>query len=265
MNNNDFIIDAQQLSYQIGSNTLLHPMDFQIKKGEHWLIYGCNGSGKTTLLSIIAGFRQHTRGHLTVFHEPFSATNILRHRQRISWVSSSFFDSRYRHEQVLDIVLSGKCGTYGLNFDLQAADIRRAKSLCKVLELENKIHSQYSRLSKGQRQSVLIARALMSDADILLLDEPCSGLDIVAKSRLMKIMEKLMDNDNLTVLYATHNLEKINDLFTKTMLLRNGRLFARGMTADFFTPSIMTNFLKHPITISNHSDQQITLKVGIAD
>ena len=230
-----YIIQAEKLGYQVGNQRLLHGINLKIKRGEHWLFYGMNGCGKTTLLSILAGYRQQTQGNLQIFGEPFSSENILRNRRRIGWVSSSFFDARYHHERVLDIVLSGKFGTYGLDMNLNSGDYRRARTLLDVLGLAEKQDYSYDRLSKGQRQNVLIARAFMTKPEILLLDEPCSGLDVLAKARFMALVENLMQNPELTVIFVSHEINEVKKMFPNTLLLRNGRMFAQGKTEDLFT------------------------------
>ena len=157
MGQSEYVIETADLGYQIGRQQLLRGINLRVKPGEHWLIYGLNGCGKTTLLSILAGFRQQTQGTLKVLGQTLTNENILASRQRIGWISSSFFDGRYHHERVLDIVLSGKFGTYGLDLDLTSGDYKRAQALLTALGLEDKAQQSYDRLSKGQRQNVHIA------------------------------------------------------------------------------------------------------------
>ncbi len=253
-----YIIQAEKLGYQVGNQRLLHGINLKIKRGEHWLFYGMNGCGKTTLLSILAGYRQQTQGNLQIFGEPFSSENILRNRRRIGWVSSSFFDARYHHERVLDIVLSGKFGTYGLDMNLNSGDYRRARTLLDVLGLAEKQDYSYDRLSKGQRQNVLIARAFMTKPEILLLDEPCSGLDVLAKARFMALVENLMQNPELTVIFVSHEINEVKKMFPNTLLLRNGRMFAQGKTEDLFTEERLSVFLQQKIQLNKITALDIT-------
>ena len=253
-----YIIQAEKLGYQVGNQRLLHGINLKIKRGEHWLFYGMNGCGKTTLLSILAGYRQQTQGNLQIFGAPFSSENILRNRRRIGWVSSSFFDARYHHERVLDIVLSGKFGTYGLDMNLNSGDYRRARTLLDVLGLAEKQDYSYDRLSKGQRQNVLIARAFMTKPEILLLDEPCSGLDVLAKARFMALVENLMQNPELTVIFVSHEINEVKKMFPNTLLLRNGRMFAQGKTEDLFTEERLSVFLQQKIQLNKITALDIT-------
>lgn len=257
MNQENNVIETKELSYQVGQTYLLNHINLKIGQGEHWLLYGMNGCGKTTLLSILSGFRQQTQGELRVFGETFSDHNILQMRKRIGWVSSSFFDTRYHHERVLDIVLSGKFGTYGLDWDLSSADYRRANALLDVLGLADKGQQSYDRLSKGQRQNVLIARAFMGNPEILLLDEPCSGLDALAKVRFMKLLETLMKETNLTVLFVSHEINDVKELFPHTILLRNGRIFAQGNTEELFQESNLSVFFQQKVMLTEVTEKQV--------
>lgn len=257
MNQGNNIIEAKELSYQVGQQYLLNHINLKIAQGEHWLLYGMNGCGKTTLLSILSGFRQQTQGELKVFGETFGDHNILQLRKRIGWVSSSFFDARYHHERVLDIVLSGKFGTYGLDWGLSSADYRRANALLSALGLADKGQQSYDRLSKGQRQNVLIARAFMGNPEILLLDEPYSGLDALAKVRFMNLLEVLMEQTDLTVLFVSHELNDVKALFPHTVLLRNGRLFMQGKTEDLFQESTLSVFFQQKVLLKEAVETQI--------
>ena len=252
------VIKAENLAFQIGKQKLLSGINLDIKQGEHWLLYGMNGCGKTTLLSILAGFRQQTEGTLSVLGEPFTADNILTQRKRIGWISSSFFDTRYRYERVKDIVLSGKYGTYGIDYDLTGADHNRASDLLTALGLEDKQHLSYDRLSKGQRQNVLIARAFMGKPELLLLDEPCSGLDVLAKARFMELLENLMQQEALTVLFVTHDINDVRGMFPNTIMLRNGRLFAKGKTEELFRQEHLSKFFQQSVQVGTIQDTLIT-------
>ena len=252
-----YVIEAQNLGYQVGQQKLLNGINLHVKKGEHWLIYGMNGCGKTTLLSILAGFRQQTQGELKVFGDEFTADNVLEKRQKIGWISSSFFDTKYRHERVRDIVLSGKFGTYGIDWDISSKDENRVKDLLTALGLEDKQHLSYDRLSKGQRQNVLIARAFMGQPEILLLDEPYSGLDVLAKARFMELLEKLMQNKDLTVLFVSHEINDVSKAFDNTLMLRNGRCFAQGKTEDLFQTANLSAFFQQSVEVGTKEETLI--------
>ena len=153
------IIEAKGLCCKIGSRYLLKDIDWQIEKGQHWVVFGENGSGKTTLLSIIAGFNAQTHGSLKVFGQEYGPENILDFRRKIGFISSSFFDKALSRESALDIVLSGKFGTLSTGYGVRDQDVKKAKTLLGELRLRDKVNRPFDLLSKGERQNVLIARA----------------------------------------------------------------------------------------------------------
>ena len=258
----DFIIELNKLSCKSGKKYLLKDINWQIKPGEHWVVFGMNGSGKTTLLSIIAGFRNFTKGDFKIFNEEISNENILNVRRRIGWVSSSFFDKYYTKESALNIVLSGKSGTLGINGSITLNDVRLAKKLLIEFGLGDKIDYPFSLMSKGERQNVLIARALFPNPDILILDEPCTGLDIYNRSYLFNIIEKISATREMTIIYVTHYVEEIIPLFKKTLLLKNGHTLAQGDTEKMFTDEMMEKLLGYPVKILRNDDQTYRVKIN---
>ena len=243
------VIKVKNLSCLSGSQFLLNNISWQVKRGEQWVVFGRNGCGKTTLLSIIAGYKSYTSGTLEVFGQQYTATNILDIRRKIGWISASFFDKCYLQESVLDIVLSSLSGALGVPFEVSNAQIAKAKRLLSDLGLEDKIHSPFDLLSKGERQHVLIARAFMTDPEILILDEPGTGLDVLARERLLVTIKELAAAKDTTIIYVTHYPEEILPFFDKAMLLRNGTVYKIGPTAELFSSEVMSDFFSYPVII----------------
>ena len=260
----DFIIETNKLCCKAGRRYLLKDISWQVRPGEHWVVYGMNGSGKTTLLSIIAGFRHFTSGQVKVFGQRYQNDNILSIRQKIGFVSSSFFDQRYTRESVLDIVLSGKHGTLGREWETTLADAVYAKALLTHLHLADKIDRPFDRLSKGERQNVLIARALFSKPDILILDEPCNGLDVYNREYLFNTIDLLASAQKMTIIYLTHYIEEIGDICSKSLFLRNGFVYAQGATEELFTPETLSDFLGYDVQVLRNADHRMTLKLQAA-
>lgn len=240
----DVVVNVQKLNYKSGNRYLLKNISWQIHRGENWILFGLNGCGKTTLLSIIAGYKGFLDGTVQVFGEAYTDKNILQHRNRIAWISSSFFDKHYSSESVLNIVLSGLSGTFGLQYDIKAEDVQKAKALLRMLRIDQYCNYAYNRLSKGERQNVLIARALMHEAELFILDEPCSGLDVNARDKMLQYIRTLAKNPDITVIYVTHYPEEISEEFDNTVLMRNGRIVQKGNTAELFSSESMGSFLE---------------------
>lgn len=249
------VVRLNDLTCLAGNNALLSNIDWSINQGEHWVVFGLNGSGKTTLLSIIAGFRGFTSGSVDVFGSPYTEENILKKRKRVGWISSSFFDKYYQRESVLNIVLSGISGKLGKNsWDITNDDIKRAKSLLIELGLKEKMHRTFDLLSKGERQNVLIARALISNPELLILDEPGTGLDVFAREYMLATVRALAENPKRTIVYVTHYTEEILKIFDKCLLLRNGKVYATGPSEMLFTDKKMSEFLEHPAKVIRTAD-----------
>ena len=245
-------VKLQNMSCTAGNRYLLQNINWEIKKGEHWLLFGMNGCGKTTLLSVVAGFRRHDTGNVEIFGEQYTGKNILDLRKRIGWVSASFFDKIYHSEKVLDIVLSGLNGSLGKNFDIENKDIIRAKNLLRELHVGHKTEFSFDQLSKGERQNVLIARALISNPELLILDEPGTGLDIFAREYMLQTVKDMAKNKEMTIVYVTHYPEEILPMFHQCALMKDGAFYQLGRTEELFTPDNISRFIQHDVKVEKH-------------
>lgn len=260
------IIRAKGLGCQTGRGYLLKNIDWEVQKGQHWVVFGMNGSGKTTLLSIIAGFKTHTHGSLEVFGEQYGIDNVLSLRKRIGWVSSSFFDKYYSKESAMQIVLSGLFGTFGLGYDVTDEQVVLAKTLLSQLGLADKIDRPFNMMSKGERQNVLIARALIASPEILVLDEPGTGLDVFAREYMLSIVRELADETGVTIIYVTHYPEEILDIFQNCLLLKHGRIYAKGRTEELMNSKQLSSFLEYPVEVAKPTGKlqiDLTVQAGL--
>lgn len=256
----DALVDVKQLTCKTGTRYLLNEMDWQVKKGEQWVVFGLNGSGKTTLLSTLAGYKNRTQGEIALFGKRLEADNILEMRQRIGWVSSSFFDNYYKNESVLEIILAGKTGMLGLDFSITEKDVQRAKGLLQKLHLEDKCNRPFYTLSKGERQNVLLARALLIQPELLILDEPCSGLDVLAREQIFTMVRYLTQQTAISIIYVTHYVEEVLDVFTHVLLLKNGKIFEQGSIESCFSSKTMSDFLGQEVVIKRNEDNQLQIQ-----
>lgn len=228
------IIRLNNITLRSGSQYLLQHINWSIKKGENWVVFGRNGSGKTTLLSIIVGFQRFQEGSLEINGDRITAKSILDLRKQIGWISSSFFSRFYHGERALDIVISSWYGSLGMHVMADDVIVVRAKILLEKLGLKSKIDMPYSNLSKGEQQKVLIARAFLTDPKILIFDEPENGLDVITREKLSLMMQQLALSDEYTIIYVTHYLEEILDSYDHCLLLRQGTIYKTGNTESLF-------------------------------
>lgn len=259
----EIIIETEKLCCQSGQRYLLQDINWKVERGQHWCVFGMNGCGKTTLLSILAGYKAETSGTVKLFGDTFTNENVLTQRKRIGFVSSSFFDRYYRNETPLHIVLSGKTGGFGLDFTIDDNDVKTAKRLLCNLGLAGKIYRPFSTMSKGERQNVLLARALLTKPEILILDEPCSGLDVVARETVLHIVEQIANESACTMIYVTHYLEEVLPIFRNSLFLRDGITYAAGATEALFTSSCLSDFLRKSTEVMKTENNRYALNVTI--
>lgn len=242
-------MEIKNLSCISGNRYLLHDISWTIEKGEHWLLFGSNGCGKTTLLSVIAGFKKYDSGTVKVFGQTYTSDNICSLRQKIGWVSCSFFDKYYHQERALDIVLSGISGGLGKDFDTTNEQLKRAGELLAGLKLSDKAERPFDLLSKGERQNVLIARALLAGPELLILDEPGTGLDVFARERMLALVDRMAKEQHVTIVYVTHYPEEILPMFDQCLLMKTGTIYQKGKTEDLFCNVCLSDFIAAPVQV----------------
>jgi iron complex transport system ATP-binding protein len=244
------IIEMENVSWRRGSNNILQNINWRVEQGEHWAVMGLNGSGKTTLLNIINGYIYPSSGEVTVLGKRFGKCNLQELRKEIGWVSSSLQENLYKNETALEIVLSGKNATIGLVHTPEKEDEVNGERLLDKLGCSHLIDRPYRTFSQGEKQKVIIARALINNPKLLILDEPCTGLDILAKEQLLATIDRLSREKNApTLIYVTHRVEEILPIFNNILMLKRGRVHSAGKTREILIPSTLTDFLETPVEI----------------
>ncbi len=244
------IITMENVSCIMENVRILNNINWNVCKGEHWAIVGLNGSGKTTLLNIINGYIYPSKGEVSVLGRQFGRFDLRELRKSIGWVSSSLQERLYSNETAERIVLSGKSSTIGLYDKPDAGDYEKTHDLLAKLGCAHIVKKKYMSLSQGEKQKVLIARGLFNSPRILILDEPCVGLDVLAREQMLRSIEQLSSGDQgSTILYVTHRIEEILPVFNKTLLLRQGEVYLSGKTVEILTEPNLSGFFKTPINV----------------
>src|SRR5690625_3713853 len=194
-----FVIEIENVHWHRGEDWILNNIDWSVRSGEHWALLGLNGSGKTTLLNMITGYIWPTEGRVSVLGHRFGTVDLRELRKRIGWVSSSFQERIHPRENALEVVLSGLCASIGLYEEPDAASVEKALELMASLGCRHTAHRAYTTCSHGEKQKLLIARALMAEPDLLILDKPCTGLDFVARESLLNDIAELARRDRKRV------------------------------------------------------------------
>ncbi len=227
------ILEVAHLRVARGRTTILHDLNWRIARGEHWVILGANGSGKTTLLKTLTGFMSPTAGDFALLGLRYGRSDWRELRLKLGMVTSAFAMSIPPSEIALDTVVSGKYAQLDLWHAGTRADRVAALRLLRGIGLGALAHREWAYLSQGERQRVLIARALMAKPRLLILDEPCAGLDPVAREHFVRFVDRLARRRRAPALVlVTHHVEEIAPAFTHVLLLKAGRVLTAGPRAD---------------------------------
>ncbi|HET8795374.1 MAG TPA: ABC transporter ATP-binding protein [Arthrobacter sp.] len=231
------VLELASVSVIRGGKALLDSIDWQVREGERWVVLGPNGAGKTTLLQI-AGARMHpTKGVAGVLEEVLGAVDVFELRPRIGLASAALATQIPEHEKVLNVIVTAAYGVTGRwREDYDRMDEGRARQLAEDWGVADLANRTFASLSEGERKRVQIARALMTDPELLLLDEPAAGLDLGGREDLLQRLSALaVDDESPAIVLVTHHLEEVPAGFTHAMLLREGGVVAAGPLHDVLT------------------------------
>ncbi|HEY8294257.1 MAG TPA: ABC transporter ATP-binding protein [Micrococcaceae bacterium] len=249
------VLELAGVSVVRGRKKLLDNVDWQVKEGERWVILGPNGAGKTTLLQI-AGARIHpTTGVAGILEEVLGAVDVFELRPRIGLASAALASQIPEHEKVLNVVVTAAYGVTGRwREEYERADERRAFHLLEAWGMSTFMNRPFASLSEGERKRVQIARALMSDPELLLLDEPAAGLDLAGREDLVRRLSELAaDADAPALVLVTHHLEEVPPGFTHALLLRDGEVVAQGPVAEVLTEEHLSETFGLPLAVTNNA------------
>jgi iron complex transport system ATP-binding protein len=233
----DLLIDFTDVTIRRSGHTLVGPVTWQVELDERWVVLGPNGAGKTSLLRMAAAEVHPTSGIAHILGEVIGKTNVTELRPRIGLSSAAVASRIPRDEKVNDLVVSAGYAVLGRwreRYD--DVDIDRAIDMLESLGAEHLSDRTYGTLSEGERKRVLIARALMTDPELLLLDEPAAGLDLGGREELVERLGDLAaDPDAPAMVLVTHHVEEIPPGFTHGLLLNEGAVVAQGLLPDVLT------------------------------
>lgn len=230
------ILEVSALRVVRGDTVILHGLDWTVRPGEHWVILGGNGCGKTTLLKSLLGYLSPSSGDIALLGHRYGEADWRELRLQIGIVTSALQASVPAAEPAIETVISGRYAQLDLWLTPTRADILAAKKLLRSLGVARLVNREWQFLSQGERQRVLIARALMARPRLLILDEPCAGLDPVAREDFLRFLARLARRPRTpSLVLVTHHVEEILPCFTHALLLRAGRLVTAGPRARTLT------------------------------
>ena len=236
------VVELSRVSIKRGGALLLDGIDMVVRGDERWVVIGPNGAGKTTLLQILAAQMHPTAGTATLLGETLGQVDVFELRPRIGLTSAALAEKIPPDERVVDVVVSASYAVLGRwREDYQAMDHARARRLLKQLRVDHLARRTFGTLSEGELKRVQIARALMTDPELLLLDEPSAGLDLAGRESLVDTLSRLADDEDAPAsVMVTHHVEEIPRATTHAMLLQRGRVVAQGPIATVLTSEHLT-------------------------
>ena len=247
------VLELVDVTVRRGDSVLLDRVSWTVEEDERWVVLGPNGAGKTTLLQIASAQLFPTQGSVEVLEGRLGSVDVFELRPRIGLTSAALAERIPRHETVHDVVVSAAYGVLGRWREMyDDLDHDRAESLLRELGAKHLAPRTFGTLSEGERKRVQIARALMSDPELLLLDEPAAGLDLGGREDLVSTLSMLAyDPDSPATVLVSHHVEEIPPGFTHALMLRQGRVVAAGLLDQTVTEQNLSATFGMPLTVSH--------------
>lgn len=256
------VIDLQGVTVDRDAR-ILTDIHWRVQPGQHWAILGANGSGKTSLLNVLVGYLTPSDGVVRVCDQTYGEVDWRELRKRFGVVSSSVRQAIEPLEPADEIVISGREAIINSWAVPTAAEKRKARRILRDVESLHLRNRTWGVLSQGERQRVLIGRALMADLDLLILDEPCAGLDPVARETFLGFVQRLVRRPKApTVLLVTHHVEEIPSAFSHALILKNGKVLAAGRKTKVLRDDLLSEAFGAPVALSRKKGRYaMTVKV----
>jgi iron complex transport system ATP-binding protein len=232
------MIHLSQISFIREERAILQDVNLHINEGEHWVILGKNGSGKTTLLELMNGYEFPSKGQVDVLGYRYGQCDVREVRKSIGYISQSLFEKLNLADPVWEIVATGEYAFLRFYQEISEEVKNKAIGMLKRVRLDHLQNQSLGTLSQGERKKVMLARSLMLNPSILIMDEPAAGLDLYERERLLNDINEL-SQQKITVVYVTHHIEEIIPLFTHVALIEQGKLIAAGPKRDVLTTDLL--------------------------
>ncbi|MFG2045859.1 ABC transporter ATP-binding protein [Micromonospora sp. NPDC048935] len=253
----DLVVSLAGVGVRRSGTALLQDLTWRVELDERWVVLGSNGAGKTTLLNLASGRLHPSTGVAHVLGERIGRTDVNELRTRIGLTTAALAERLPADERVSDVVVTAAWSVVGRwreNYD--RGDEARARALLSQLGVGGLAERRYGTLSEGERKRVQIARALMTDPELLLLDEPAAGLDLGGREDLVaRLAELAHDPDAPAMVLVTHHVEEIPPGFTHALLLREGGVVAQGLLAETLTGDNLSKTFGLPLVVERSGDR----------
>jgi iron complex transport system ATP-binding protein len=260
----DVVVDFRDVTVSRNGNDLLRGFEWRVELDERWVVLGPNGAGKTTLLSLAAARMHPTSGSVHLLGQRLGGVDVFELRPRIGLSTALLAERIPQSETVHDVVVTAAYAVVGrFREAYEVMDEVRARALLDQLGVVHLADRTYGTLSEGERKRVQIARALMTDPELLLLDEPAAGLDLGGREDLVRRLAELAyDPNSPTLVLVTHHVEEIPPGFTHALLLRDGRAVAQGLAADVLTDDNLSQTFGIPLKVERDGGRYFARALG---
>jgi iron complex transport system ATP-binding protein len=239
------------LYYPAETRMVLQDISWIIGRGEAWVLFGRNGSGKTRLLDIATGYLSPSRGSVVRFGCGPAGVDLREQRKKIGLVNSQIRELFPRNERTIDVVVSGMFASTGIYDVVDDHAYGKARQLLAEIGMEDRDKGLFRVLSDGEKQKVLMLRALINDPALLILDEPCMGLDIASREDLLSAVDGLIRTRDVAVIHVTHHVEEITQQFGNIFILDGGRCLYQGPLAGGLNDETMSRVFRKKIVLSS--------------
>jgi iron complex transport system ATP-binding protein len=251
------VVQLDAVSVRRGDSTLLREVSWTVRADERWVVLGANGAGKTTLLQVAGGTVRPDGGQVELLGESLDEADLDDLLPRVGFASAALADRLPADERVLDVVLTASYAALRRGAErYDAVDDERARGLLAQVGCRPLVDRRFGTLSEGERKRVQLARALMTDPEILLLDEPAAGLDLGGREALLRTMSRLAEDDDAPALVlVSHHVEEVPAGFTHVLMLRAGEIVAAGPISEVMRSANLSACFGLPLRMYRHGER----------
>lgn len=236
---------------------ILENVNLRMNDGEQWIILGRNGSGKTTLLEIINGYLFPSSGTVEVLGYTYGKVDLREVRKEIGYIGQSLLEKMSLRDPVWEAVATGEYAYLRLYQEIPQEIVEKAQRMLEQLDVVHLWNRPVGVISQGERKKVLLARAMMSNPKLLILDEPCAGLDLYEREKLLQGISVFAEQ-GVQMVYVTHHMEEIVPVFTHVALIEDGRLEAAGPKREVLTAELLERVYKIKVDVDWYADRPWT-------
>lgn len=245
------ILRVQNVCFVRGGRRILDNINWSVARGQHWCVLGPNGCGKTSLINLITGYEPATDGEVQIGDDTFGNSDWRLVRKRVGLVTNTLTTYMEPAEPVLHVIASGRDAKLNLWQPPSATLKKQAAGLLEAAGCSYLRQSLWGVLSQGEKQKILICRALMARFEVLILDEPCAGLDPVAREQFLSWMSEIATwPEAPSLVMVTHHVEEILPCVSHIFMLRNGRVLIQGEKKSVLNSAALSTLYGAPVKLS---------------